>query len=40
MKDSELIEELQEAIKNLKKQILNKEEIIEELTQQLESTQE
>lgn len=36
MSDTQLINELQETIKELKKEILDKEQIIDELCQQIE----
>lgn len=40
MNDTQLIKELQETIEKLKKEILDKEKIIAELTQQLELNEE
>lgn len=40
MNDTQLIKELQETIDKLKKEILDKEKIIAELTQQLELNEE
>lgn len=40
MNDTQLIKEMQETIEKLKKEILDKEKIIVELTQQLESNEE